>query len=494
MSEKLPLEKKKQTGDQKVDGLAPKLFKNWKTLDFKNCIEQSPGIKCKLKKTKIKNSGKVPVIDQGENFIAGYTDDKATIYNCSLPIIIFGDHTRHIKFVDIEFAVGADGTKIIKPKQYYDIRFFYHYLNSLNWQHCGYGRHYKYLKQLEVPLPPINEQKRIAAKLYQIMPKIDGVKERLERIPQIIKHFRQSVLNAAVTGKLTEKWREDHPEVESAELLLHHIVEERKKMKRKTEQKYSFKVADEIDNRFIDIDTPPTWIKTNVDLVSIFIVDCPHSTPKWTKSGKICLRTTNFLPNKLDISEIRYVSTETFNKRIERLKPEKGDILYSREGGILGIACILDIDDEICLGQRMMIFRTSKYILNKYFSYYLNSPPILRHLNNLIGGSASPHINIRDIKKYPFPLPPFEEQKEIVRQVDKLFAYADKLEEHYQKANEKVVKFPQSVIAKAFRGELVPQDPNDEPAEKLLERIKEEKTRLEADMKKTRKKTTRKKK
>ena len=80
-----------------------------------------------------------------------------------------------------------------------------------------------------IPPPPLNEQKRIAAKLDQIMPKIDGVKERLERIPQIIKRFRQSVLNAAVTGKLTKKWRKGHPEVESVDVLLERIRKERLK-------------------------------------------------------------------------------------------------------------------------------------------------------------------------------------------------------------------------------------------------------------------------
>ena len=116
----------------------------------------------------------------------------------------------------------------------------------------------------------------------------------------------------------------------------------------------------------------------------------------------------------------------------------------------------------------------------------------LVHVKNLIGGSAAPHINIRDIKKYPFPLPSLEEQKEIVKQVEKLFAWADKVEAHYQKAKEQVDKLTQSVLAKAFRGELVPQDPNDEPAEKLLERILKEKAKMEMDLKAMKKKVRKK--
>lgn len=348
---------------------------------------------------------------------------------------------------------------------------------------------------LKFPLPPFSEQKRIAATLEQIIPKIDGVNERLDCIPKIINRLRQSVLNAAVTGKLTEKWREEHPDVESAEVLLERIQKERKKRYQEEYEKAKMEgrkkpkkinISLKIDSDSLSFELPSNWSLANLDTICTEIVDCPHSTPKWTDKGKICLRTTNFLPNKLDWSKIRYVSKETYNKRIERLKPQKGDVLYSREGGILGVACILDRNIDICLGQRMMLMRTNKYMSYMYITYLLNSPIIRNHVNSLIGGSASPHINIGDIKNFPIPLPPLEEQRQIVRQVDKLFAFAVKLESHYKKAKEKIDKLKQSVLAKAFRGELVPQDPNDEPAEKLLERIKKEKPRLEMEMKKIR--------
>jgi len=105
----------------------------------------------------------------------------------------------------------------------------------------------------------------------------------------------------------------------------------------------------------------------------------------------------------------------------------------------------------------------------------------------ILSGTLTRHCN-----SLPINLPPLEEQKEIVRQVDKLFTLADKVEVHYQKAKAKVDKLSQSVLAKAFRGELVPQDPNDEPAEKLLEQILEEKAKMEAELKGTRKRGSKK--
>ena len=353
---------------------------------------------------------------------------------------------------------------------------------------------------LTFPLPPLNEQKRISAKLYHGMPKIDELKSRLEQIPKIINRFRQSVLAAAFNGKLTDKWRIENPNVESAEVLLERIQKDRERrykekcVKAKTDGSKKPKkiiVSIEIESNSLSVEHPSSWSLVNLDTICTEIVDCPHSTPKWTDKGNICLRTTNFLPNKLDWREIKYVSNKTFIKRIERLKPQKGDVLYSREGGILGIACILDRNIDICLGQRMMLMRTNKFMSNVYITYLLNSPIILKQVNSLVGGSASPHINVGDIKKFPIPLPPLEEQNEIIRQVEKFFKFADKLEEHYKKAKEKINKLPLSILAKTFRGELVPQDPNDEPAEKLLERIKEEKTRLEYGMKKSKRNSAR---
>lgn len=358
------------------------------------------------------------------------------------------------------------------------------------------GINRKFVNNTTILLPPHNEQKRIVAKLNKIIPRVDALRERLDRIPQIIKRFRQSVLTAAVTGKLTEEWRVEHPDIESAKKLLERIKKEREKKyfkeceqakKEGRKKPKRINLSSQIDTNSIDIELSPKWVPVNLNSICLEIVDCPHSTPKWAKEGKICLRTTNFKPNKLDWSELRYVSKKTYESRIARLKPLMADILYSREGGILGIACMLNKDIDICLGQRMMLLRPSKHIENIYITYLLNSPVILKHVHSLIGGSASPHVNVGAIKNYPIPLPPLEEQREIVRQVNKLFSFADKLETHYKKAKEKIDKLPQSVLAKTFRGELVPQYPNDEPASELLKRIIAEKEKRRAEIKKTKK-------
>ncbi|MCL0469639.1 restriction endonuclease subunit S, partial [Klebsiella pneumoniae] len=147
------------------------------------------------------------------------------------------------------------------------------------------------MRKIPVRFAPFSEQKIIAEKLDILLAQVDSTKARLEQIPQILKRFRQAVLAAAVNGKL----------------------------------------ADRLDgNRH--------WQEQQLSHVASHIVDCPHSTPKWSSEGKYCVRTTAFSPFYLDLSYQGYVDEETYQNRIQRLKPEPDDILYSREGTI-GIAC-----------------------------------------------------------------------------------------------------------------------------------------------------------
>jgi type I restriction enzyme S subunit len=255
------------------------------------------------------------------------------------------------------------------------------------------------LVPLQVRLAPSNEQRRIVSKLEKLLDKVDSCRKRLAKIPILFKRFRQAVLDAACSGYLTADWREYNEFAgEPNEIVA---------------------APEEFPT------LPKTWRWSPLLSVCDNIVNCPHSTPKWTDTGHICARTTNFKPGYLDLSEIRYVSGRTFEERIERLKPKPGDILYSREGGILGVACIIPKGVNLCLGQRMMLFRVNGDLKNELLMHWLNGSPILRHVGKLTGGSA----------------------------------YVDSLK--------------QSILAKAFRGELVPQDPNDEPATLLIERIRE---------------------
>src|SRR6266852_5925733 len=114
----------KDTGDIRIDEMMPRLNEAWPVMPFEECLVAHNAPHRKLKAAEIKRVGRIPVIDQGESFISGYTDDSANEYSGPLPVIIFGDHTRRFKFIDFKFAVGADGTRPLYPAEALEPKFF----------------------------------------------------------------------------------------------------------------------------------------------------------------------------------------------------------------------------------------------------------------------------------------------------------------------------------------------------------------------------------
>ncbi|MPM07185.1 Type-1 restriction enzyme EcoKI specificity protein [bioreactor metagenome] len=351
-----------------------------------------------------------------------------------------------------------------------------------------------YFHKINFPLPPLNEQKRIVAKLDAIMPRIDSVKERLEKIPAILKRFRQSVLTAAVTGKLTEKWREEHPEVESAEHLLERIREEREvryhnaceeAKKKGAPQPKKYREIIEQNNLIKDVDT---WVWTY--LANVAEISGGVTKGRMLQGNDVMrlpyLRVANVQDGYLDLSEMKEI--EIKKQELARYALMNGDILFT-EGGDrdkLGRGCVWRSEIDVCIHQNHIFKARVNEILivPEYIALTTRSSFSKKYFDAVASQTVNlASINMTNLCALPLLLPPLEEQKEIVRQVDKLFALADKVEEHYQKARVRVDALAQSVLAKAFRGELVSQNPDDEPAEKLLQRIREEKAKMENELK-----------
>lgn len=329
---------------------------------------------------------------------------------------------------------------------------------------------------LSFPLPPLNEQKRIVSKLDVIIPRIEAVKQRLEKVPNILKLFRQSVLTAAFTGKLTEKWREEHPEMRNTEVLSD------KTIKLINKSKYI--------KEWGNFEVPYTWLCAYLGEIADLRLGKMLDGSK-NKGEKIkYLRNVNVRWFKFDLSDLKEIKITKTEKEILSIK--NGDIFIC-EGGEPGRAAVWKN------GENAMTFQKALHRVrfripfeSDFLVYNLKVDAYTQKLNRLFTGSTIKHLTGRSLALYPITFPPIEEQKEIVKQVEKLFAWADKVEAHYQKAKEQVDKLTQSVLAKAFRGELVPQDPNDEPAEKLLERILKEKAKMEMDLKAMKKKVRKK--
>ena len=185
-----------------------------------------------------------------------------------------------------------------------------------------------------------------------------------------------------------------------------------------------------IKSRFIEMFGDPIanekgWAMYPLESVCKTIVDCPHSTPNYTteNTGYMCIRTSIVKKNRILWDEIEYISQEEYKQRIQRKRPEKGDIVYTREGAILGIAAMIDRDCNVALGQRSMLLSpNTDQCLPQFLSVAMNFESFLKKALGGVSGSASPHINVGDIKSFEIILPPIELQKQFMafnEQIDK---------------------------------------------------------------------------
>ena len=359
---------------------------------------------------------------------------------------------------------GSSEYIVFRPATSVDKEWLYYYLSREVFRSEGAAQMYgavghkrvakEFIESYPIPLPPLPEQKRIAAILDEAFAGIATAVANTEKNLANTRELFDSGLDSAITGKLTQDWRRAHPDTESASIHLKNTLSQRHSHWKGTGKYKEPKFP--VTNKPLDI--PNSWTLASPEQISTHIVDCSHSTPKWAKSGVLCLRTTNFNPGFLDLESVRFVSEETYNERIMRLEPQPGDVLYSREGGILGIACIIPKQLKTCLGQRMMLFRLDTDIVSpEYFTGVLNSRLILSEVKRLTGGAASPHLNIRDIRTFPIPLPPIAEQHEIVAQLNTIAAKTNRLESLYQHKLTTLAELKQSLLHKAFSGALTSQ-------------------------------------
>ena len=184
------------------------------------------------------------------------------------------------------------------------------------------------------------------------------------------------------------------------------------------------------------------------------IIDCPHSTP--TYATKItpyaCVRSSDIQNNELIFSDVKYLELEEYKKRIKRGVPQPGDVIYCREGARFGNAALVTDDTPlICLGQRMMLFRPEPSTANGEFIWgYLSNPIAYHQALREVGGSASPHINIRDITAFQIPVPPISRQREFAQRISAV----NKLKATHSASMSELDALFASLQHRAFRGEL----------------------------------------
>ena len=155
--------------------------KGWKIYPFEDCLESVPKT-TKIPSADYKKEGAYPIVSQEELLVSGYWDDEQALLSITHPVIVFGDHTRVLKYIDFDFVIGADGVKVLSPKVFLSPKFLFYYLKWFNVPSLGYSRHYKLLKEMSVPVPPLTEQERIVAELDLLQGIIDKQKAQLKEL------------------------------------------------------------------------------------------------------------------------------------------------------------------------------------------------------------------------------------------------------------------------------------------------------------------------
>jgi type I restriction enzyme, S subunit len=178
----------------------------WEIKYFEECIDQAPRT-TKIPKKQFLTTGEYPIISQEDNYINGYWDKSEDVFQVERPLVIFGDHTKKLKYIDFDFVVGADGVKVLLPKKTLNARFFYYQLQYISLDDLGYARHYRLLKQEKIVIPPSEEQKQIVDKLDQAFAAIDTAKLNVKKNLENAKELFQSKLNEIFSQK-GEGWVE----------------------------------------------------------------------------------------------------------------------------------------------------------------------------------------------------------------------------------------------------------------------------------------------
>ena len=345
--------------------------------------------------------------------------------------------------------------------------------------------------QAPIVLPPLAEQKVIADKLDTLLAQVETTKARLERIPEILKSFRQSVLSAAVSGKLTEEWRDLVGCALDGSDLLNEVLVAREKSWR-VKGKYK-KPAELYDS--LNLSLPQSWIETTLDS----LVDSNRPIcygilmPKDNvENGILYVKVRDMKGDIIDLSSLQRTSKEIAEK-YSRSSLIEGDLLLSIRGTYGRLATIPKELNGGNITQDSARVAVTSLVNSAYIKYVIRSQPVQRYLQSKARGVAVKGVNIGDVRPMPIPLPPLDEQTEIVSRVEELFAFADSIEQKATAALLRVNNLTQSILAKAFRGELTADwraaNPElisgDNSAAALLEKIKAERAAL-APLKKSR--------
>jgi type I restriction enzyme S subunit len=341
----------------------------------------------------------------------------------------------------------------------------------------------KQLSEVEVQLPPLNEQRRIVAKIEELFSDLDAGVAALERAKANLKRYRASVLKAAVEGKLTEAWRAEHPHTEPASKLLERILAERRR-KWEADQLAKFAAAGKQPpknwrDKYVEPTPPDTtglpglpegWCWVSANQLCSQITDGEHIQPPYQVTGFPMLTATHVRNGRVEFKDVGLIAESDFLRCLQRCAPTKGDVLIVSVGATTGRAGMVQESPPFALVRSVLLLKP--IMLGSFLLRWIQSPWCQNWINRASGASAQAHFYISDAKRMPVPFAPMAEQEQIVTEVAERLSQLEAAHIEIEHSQFRAARLRQSILKQAFEGKLVPQDPTDEPASVLLERVR----------------------
>ncbi len=401
----------------------------WNFAHLESITNVIPSKQYQILESQVLKTGKIPVISQSKEYSVGFSDDFSKVFRHDQPVIVFGDHTTEVKYVEFDFVVGADGVKIFAPicsavnSKFLYYVFLYHSreLNKVG----GYSRHYKYLKNKPIPVPPLAEQVRIVARIEELLPFIDCYEQAWGKLEEFNKRFpvdmQKSILQMAIQGKLTEQ----HPEDGTAEELYRQIQAEKQKLIKEGKIKKE-KPLPEITDDEIPFDIPENWKWVRWGDLSESIQYGFNASAQ--SRGRIkMVRISDIQDGKVRWDSVPYC--DIAEKDIPIYLLEKNDILFARTGGTVGKSYIVkDVPEEAIYAGYLIRTRYSRFLCPDYMKYFMDSYLYWQQLRSGTIATAQPNCNGTTLSKMILPLPPLAEQKRIVARLEELLTLCERLQ------------------------------------------------------------------
>jgi type I restriction enzyme S subunit len=373
-----------------------------KLMLYKEVVEKiSVGVEKKLKQKEYLKEGLFEVVDQGQSLVGGFSNDSSLVVKCDLPVIVFGDHTKCVKFIDFPFVAGADGVKVLRAKECADAKFLYYYTLLLTKKMIdkGYARHYQFLEKMEVNIPSFDEQKRIVNKIEELFSELDSAVETLKKTKEQLAVYRQSVLKEAFTQFTHKEKIKDHSE---------------------------------------------------------FVTSGSRGWAKYySDEGARFIRITDLTRDRIVLknNDIQYVALPD-NVEGKRSRLKANDILVSITADLGSIALIPKDIQEAYINQHIALVRLSNPESAKFTALYLKSDWGQKDLLKNKRGGGKMGLGLDDIRNTPIPIVSADIANKIVSQIESRLSACENIEKTVNDALMQADAMRQSILKKAFDGSL----------------------------------------